>query len=222
MFKSKKKTRKSRVTLLDNKNIHPLILSVCDTLDCDSGICDVVIPACIGEDYGKRIVRVFIAKDEAADFASTTDLATEATWDTKLGYNCTGANLDNRIVSIGYVYDGVKPAEALETEPGPFGNDELVNIKDTVTFSIKKWDTTLIDSINDLRCRPTVKMWYVTDTGWVFGGVTGFENTSIVWGHIQHPGNGGGRVKSDNTMSWNQIDQSTPVYLPELIDKINP
>lgn len=215
-------SKRTKRTLLSSKNIHPLILSVCDTIDCDSGICDVVIPACVGEDYGKRIVRIFIAKDEAADFASAADLATEATWDTKLGYDCTGANLDNRIVSIGYIHDGVKPAEAIETEPGPFGNDELTNIKDTVTFSIKKWDTTLIDSINDLRCRPTVKMWYVTDTGWVFGGVTGFENTSIVWGHIQHTGNGGGRVKSDNTMSWNQIDQSVPVYVPGLIDKVNP
>lgn len=192
-----------------------LVLSVCDDLDCDSGISNVVIP-CKGKDFGKRIVKFFFARDDAADFASEASLNTQADWATRLALPVTGVGSTDRIVAVGDVHDGVKPAEANTTEPAPYGGDELIESKQTVTFAIKRWDEDLIDSINSIRCFVGMKMWYLTDTGYLFGGVTGHENTSTVWGTIQHPGNGGGRVKSDNTITWISADQSVPVYNPWL------
>lgn len=199
----------------------PSVFTVCDTLDCDGGICNVVIPQCVGDDFGQEIVKIFVAKNEAADFASLVDLATIGTWQTKLGYDCTGANKNDRIVVIGNLYDGVKPPSENETQPAPYGVTELVQSTHTITFAIKRWDADLIDAINDIRCRNSVKFWYLTDTGWLFGGTTGYENSSIVWGHIEHNGPGGGKVKSSNTITWKGIDQSVPVYIPTLASETN-
>src|SRR3990172_12307984 len=97
----KKKGKYPRLThRLNSKNKIPFVFAVCDTLDCDDGICDVVIPACKGDDYGQEIVKIFVAKNDAADFASEAAMAIEGTWDTRLGYNCTGANKNDRIVAI--------------------------------------------------------------------------------------------------------------------------
>jgi hypothetical protein len=218
--KKKKKPVYNTVSILPS--IVPSIFTVCDDADCTDGICDVVIPQCAGLDYGQKIVKIFIAKPEAADFASVAAMAIEANWDTALGYDCTGASKDDRLVAIGDLYDGLKPASEVETEEGPYGQTELVNATHTVTFDIKRWDNALIDSINLLRCRSSLKLWYLTDTGYVFGGVTGFTEVGAIWGHIQHNGTGQGKVKSSNTLSWKDIDQSVPVLATFLKTKQNP
>ena len=200
----------------------PQVFTVCDDSDCNDGICDVIIPQCSGLNYGQKIVKIFIAKNEAADFDDVAALATESEWDDRLDISCTGASKNDRIVAIGDLYDGLKPAEATETEEGPYGQTELVNIIDTITFDIKRWDDNLIDSINMLRCLASVKFWYLTETGYLFGGITGFTNASIVWGHLQHNGTGQGKTKSSNTITWKAIDQSVPVLATFLKTKQNP
>jgi hypothetical protein len=205
-----------------SKNKLPRIFTICDTLDCDDGICNVVIPKCKGDDYGQEIVKIIVAKNEAADFASLAAMAVEANWDTKLAFSCTGASKNDRLVIIGDVYDGVKPTSDTETEPAPYGVTELVNKTHTITFALKRWETSLIDEINLLQCRNTLKFWYLTDTGWVFGGVTGFTNAAIVWGDMEHNGPGGGRPKTSNTITYKKVELTTPVFTPFLKAKQNP
>ena len=225
MKKIKSKVAKSpsviRFSPSASKKALPSIFAVCDDLDCDGGICDVVIPQCTGDDFGQEVVKIFVAKSEAADFASVIDLATEATWDTKLGYDCTGANKNDRVVAIGDLYDGVIPEAERETQAAPYGVIEEVQRTRTLNFNIKRWDTALIDDINQIKCRASVKFWYLTDTGWLFGGVTGFENASIMWGDVEHNGPGGGKVKSTNVVTWKKLDLTVPVYAPFLKSKVN-
>src|SRR3990172_246546 len=111
-----------------------IVVSVCDSVACSDGICNVVIP-CKGTDFGKKIVKIFIARPDAADFASEVSLATQADWTTRLAISCTGATKVDRIIAIGDLHDGLKPAEETSTEEAPYGGDELTDIKSTVTFA---------------------------------------------------------------------------------------
>lgn len=223
MFKTSQK--KLKAAQRPRKNQFPskelaIIANVCDTFDCDNGICNVEIP-CKGIDFGKRIVKIFIERPDSADFTTPTSLQTQADWAARLAIDCTGANASQRIVAIGDVHDGIKPKSEVQTEPGPYGGDEETERKQSVTFNIKRWDLALFDSVNYLRCRDMFKMRYLTDTGYLFGGPGGFKNVSIMWGDLEHPGNGGGRVLSQNVMTWLQSDQSKPVYAPFLATMTN-
>lgn len=195
--------------------------SVCDTFNCDTGINRVNIPNCGDVDFGQKIVKIFIARMDAADFTDVTDLATEATWTTKLAINPTAVTYANRIVAIGDLHNGLKPAVDAEMEEAPYGGDELVSRKHKVTFDIKRWNAALVDSINNLRCRDQYKMWMLTNTGWLFGGVTGYENTSINWGGLEFNGIGNGKSKSSNAMSWYAKDDSKPVQTTFLKEATN-
>lgn len=196
--------------------------SICDTLDCDGGICDIDIPECGDIDFGQKIVKVFIALPEADDFNDVTDLTTEGSWQAKLALPCTGATAVNRIVEVGLVHTGLKPPTEDETEEGAYGGDELVSRKHLITFEIKRWNLELFASINEARCRETIKLWYLTNTNYLFGGITGVENVSVNWGSLQFNGIGNGKSKSDNTMSWFAKDDSIPVSTPFLANLTNP
>ena len=185
---------------------------VCDSFDCDSGLNNVVIPNCGDIDFGQKLVKIFVARPDAEDFADTTDLANQTTWETRVGYSPSDpTNGINRIVVVGDIHEGLKPAAEAETEEAPYGGDELVSRKHTVTFAIKRWNTALITSINELRCRDQYKVWLLTNTGWLFGGITGYENSSLNLGGLEFNGIGNGKSKSTNTISWYEIDDSVPV-----------
>ena len=154
-------------------------LGVCETIDCDEGVPDVVIPNCGDIDFGQKIVKIFIARDDADNlFADTTELATEAEWDSRLAISATGATAKDRIVAIGNLHQGLKPPTEDETEEGPYGGLELVTRTHTATFEIKRWNTALITAVNLVRCRDSYRLWYLTNTGFLFGDITGFEDTS--------------------------------------------
>lgn len=209
---SKKSSKKISRQLL-------IVASVCDTVGCSDGICDIPVP-CAGIDFGKRIVKLFIARIDAADFVSTTSLNTQADWATRLAYSCTGVNKQDRIIAVGDVHDGLKPKSDIKTEEAPYGGDETVERKQMITFNIKRWDAALIDGLNAVRCLDKIKFWYLTDTGYLFGDVTGFQNVTAIWGDLEHPG-AGNRIKSENTFSWLMADQSKPVYNPWLATMTN-
>jgi len=184
-------------------------MGVCDSFNCDSAIGTVTIPNCGDVDFGQKIVKIFVGKTDAADFADTTALATQSVWQTRL--SSTGSTAANFLVAVGDLHNGLKPAAETETQEAPYGGDELVARKHSVTFEIRRWNTTLVTSINNLRCRDQYKVWFLTNTGYLFGGITGFENTSINWGGLEFNGIGNGTGKSTNTMTYFAKDDSVPV-----------
>lgn len=196
-------------------------MGVCDSFNCSSGVPTVAIPACGDVDYGQAIVKIFIARLDSTGFNDETDFSSETTWNTKLGYSATGSSYVERIVAIGDLYNGLKPATEDETEPAPYGGDELISRKHTVTFEIKRFNRQLFDSINQLRCRNQYKMWFLTNKGYCFGDWEGYNNVSINWGSMELSGIGNGKSKSSNTMTWTAIDDSEPIYLPFLATKTN-
>jgi hypothetical protein len=186
-------------------------MGVCSTFDCTAGLPNVVIPNCGNVDFGQAFVKVFIALPEASSFNGESDLANSATWATRLAYTASGATKAQRIVVIGDLYSGFKPQAELETEQAPYGGDELINRKHKITFEIKKWNKQLIDSLNQLRCFGRVRVWALSNTGYIFGGETGFEDANLNLGGLEFAGIGNGQTKSTNEISWNAIDDSEPV-----------
>ena len=186
-------------------------MGVCDSFDCNGGLPNVVIPNCGDVDFGQSIVKIFVAKMEATGFLDETTLATQSAWATRLAYPTSGATNTDRIVAIGDLHNGLKPAAENETEQAPYGGDELITRKHTVTFEIKRWNKALVDSVNQLRCFDDYRVWFLTNTGYLFGGVSGYENVSISWGGIEFAGIGNGKSKSSNTMSWLAKDDTEPV-----------
>lgn len=194
-------------------------MAVCDSFNCDSDIGNAVIPNCGPVDFGQKIVKIFISRTDADSFTDTTALATESTWRNRL--SASGSTSANYIVAIGDLHNGLKPAAEVETQEAPYGGDELVSRKHSATFEIRRWNAALVTSINNLRCRDQYKVWFLTNTGYLFGGITGFENTSINWGGLEMNGIGNGTSKSSNTMTYFAKDDSVPVSAPFLKTLVN-
>lgn len=186
-------------------------MGVCDTYNCSEGLPNASIPNCGDVDYGQAFVKFFFAKDTAANFVDETSLTSSSAWQTRLAYTTSGANYNDRIVAFGDVHNGLKPAAEPETQLAPYGGDELITRKHTITFEVKRWNRNLIDSINAMRCTSGYKVWALTNKGYLYGGTTGFENCSIQWGGQEFAGIGNGKTKSTNTITWNSIDDSEPV-----------
>ena len=186
-------------------------MGVCDTFGCTSGIPNAVIPNCGDVDFGQAFVKLFFAKPEAANFTGESGLALQSEWATRLAYTSSGATATDRIVVMGDIHSGFKPASENETEQAPYGGDELINRKHTITFDIKRYDKQLVDSINQLRCFSKYKVWALSNTGYIFGGISGFEDCSIQWGGLEFAGIGNGKSKSSSIVTWNSKDDSEPV-----------
>lgn len=197
-------------------------MGVCDTFNCATGIPNVVVPNCGDTNFGQAIVKIFLQRTDGNGFDDETDVVTEGTWNTKLAISPTGSTYYNRIVAIGDLHTGVKPATENETQQAPFGGDELVSRKHTVTFEIKRWNRALIDSINQLRCFSSYRAWLLTDKGYLLGGHEGYDNVSIQWGSQEFLGIGNGKTKSSNIMSWTSLDDSEPLLTTFLLTKQNP
>jgi hypothetical protein len=197
-------------------------MAICDTFSCTNGIGDTVIPNCGDVDYGKKIVKVFLMKTTGAGFPDVSSLIVESNWTTRMGYAATGANSVDRIVALGDLHVGIKPAAEVETEEAPYGGDELVARKHSITFEIKRWNAALITAINNLRCIDQYNFWYLTETGYLFGGIAGYPSASFVWGGLEHAGIGQGKSKSTNAVSWYSKDDSIGYLTTFLKTKTNP
>lgn len=203
--------------LAQDKGVAVILLNICDTFDCDAGIDNFPELCGQGKDFGQKIVAAFLARNDADDlFADNTELTTESEWQTRLDLSPSGPNASNRIVSIKNIYTGIKPAADKETVEAPDGGTELVNMTKKLTGELQRLNEDVIDWINDARCRNPWRLWYLTNTGWLFGSPTGFSEVSILWDDIQHAGIGQGRAKVMFEMSWRGLDSPSPVYAPFL------
>jgi hypothetical protein len=89
--------------------------SICDTINCTDGLPTVPTPDCGGINYGRKVVRLYVGEIDANPFASTSNIQTLADWNTRLAQPSTG-NTQVRLVSLGYIYEGLKGEGEVETE----------------------------------------------------------------------------------------------------------
>ena len=187
---------------------------------CTGCIDKIEIPNCGDTDLGKAIVKIFIQKVSGTGFDDEADLSLEASWQSKMAIADYG-DCDDRIVSIGFLHDGVIPDGDQATIIAPFGGQELINMTNTVTFKIKRYNANLIEAIDKLRCLNAVNFWFLTDKLYLFGGLKGYTNASIAWGNYAMEGFDN-KSGSNNTVTWTGIQQHKPVLNTFLEDMTNP
>jgi len=194
-------------------------MSICTAL-CDGCIPKVAIPNCGDIDLGKSLVKIFIQKTSGSGFTNYTNLASQAEWQTKLAIADYG-DCDDRIVAIGDLHDGMVPQAEQATEVAPYGGQELINMNNTATWKIKRFNADLVATIDKLRCIDTYNFWFLTNKYYLFGGVNGYQNTSIQWSNYAIEGYD---TKSGSycTASWEDKQVYKPVLTTFLADLTNP
>lgn len=193
--------------------------SICDTIDCTAVLPTVRTPDCGSKDFGRQIVRVFLADADANPFSSTTDLSTLSSWQARLGNAGTGSTA-TRIVGF-LIHEGVKPAGDVETQKSPWGANEELERTQTLTGAIKYILESTITSVNQLRCKKVFTMWFVTDKDYVFGGVTGFQYVSASFGNMEIVGKGNGANKIPFMAEYFQKDDTIPYLVTGLSKEDN-
>lgn len=198
---------------------HFKMTDICTSL-CTGCIPKVDIPNCGDIDLGKAVVKIFVQKVAGTGFSTYADLALQSEWQTKLAIADYG-DCDDRIVAIGNLHDGQVPQAEQATEKAPYGGEELVNMNNTATWKIKRFNAALVAIIDKLRCIDTYNFWFLTNKGYLFGGLTGYQNTSIQWGNYAIEGFD---TKSGAycTATWEDKQVYLPVSASFLADLTNP
>ena len=164
------------------------------TTQCTTWIDAHVIPtSCNAVDFGFPKMLILAAPDTVFSFASGNLVPTVAEF--------TTAGSD--IFIIADIANGVKlPSEKQELT----GADTPDNLPETlsetagISGNIVRFNLDILNDLEKLNCYTRLKLWYVTNKGWCFGGLTGFTVNNYVedWVHDGF----GGRSKIPFIMKW--------------------
>ena len=115
--------------------------------------------------------------------------------------NCTGdapnlANLqaaqiladENRLIVVGPMTNGSRVESERETEEGADTIDGLTNVISQtlqITGKLKFLDEEIREDLEDLNCQERLRMWIITNTGWLFGACEGYNVANFISGLIQ-------------------------------------
>ena len=194
--------------------------SICDTLNCEDGLPTIPTPDCGAVNYGRKVVRVFLGEIDANPFSSTSSIQTLADWENRLAEPSTG-DTQVRLVSLGYIYDGVKPEGEIETQESWTGALEMIEGTQRIEGYLKKFTADSFEEINKLRCRNAYTVWFVTDKDYVLGGLTGLKRATVMIGNWEVVGTGNGSNRCKVTIEWRTLDDTTPYLCTGLADALN-
>ena len=99
---------------------------------------------------------------------------------------------ENKLLVIGPITNGQRTEADRETEEGADTTDGLVNVISQsiqITGKLKFLDETIREDLEGLNCYERLRLWVVTDTGWLFGGCTGYSVANFISG-LLHDGYG--------------------------------
>jgi hypothetical protein len=194
--------------------------SICDTINCTDGLPTVPTPDCGGINYGRKVVRLYVGEIDANPFASTSNIQTLADWNTRLAEPSTG-DTQVRLVSLGYIYEGLKGEGEVETEESWTGGVEMIEGTQRIEGYLKRFTADTFEAINKLRCQKAYTVWFVTDKDYVFGGLTGLQRANLMLGNFEIVGNGNGSNRVKVTLEWRTLDDTTPYLCTGLADALN-
>lgn len=154
------------------------------TYVCGDGLDEITSYSC-GTDFGNRIDVLFVGKD-GVDFgfsglSAGTDASiapTVAELQAKMGTGFTGAT---KIVAVRHITNGVRDKarstelSGMDTETG--GSEEF-DVYMSVKGSIKTLNNDVIETTQEYAQETAVRIWPVTNKGYVFGGLTGYKVAS--------------------------------------------
>lgn len=139
------------------------------TCDC-AGELDLPQFPCKGIDYGYPTKLVLGDPNGALTVAGETPTLAEI----QAGINDTG---EDRLIVIEEITNGQRNPGDIEQETGADTADGLADtfgINMVVTGRIKRLDEALRTALAQLNCQSRLKMWFITNKGYIFGGKTGY------------------------------------------------
>ncbi len=94
------------------------------------------------------------------------------------------AELDeNKLIVVGPMTNGNRLESEREEESGADTVDGATNVISQtiqVTGKLKFLDETVREDLEDLNCQERLRMWIVTDTGWLFGACNGYNVANFI------------------------------------------
>jgi hypothetical protein len=166
---------------------------VCGT-QCTSWLDAHAIPTdCASVDFGFPSMLILAAPDTVFSFASDHLVPSVAEF--------TTAGSDIFIISD--IANGVKmPSERQEITGAdtPDNLPEVISETTGISGNIVRFNLDILNDIEKLNCYKRLKLWYVTNKGWCFGGLTGFTIPNYIsdWIHEGY----GGRSKIPFEFKW--------------------
>lgn len=137
--------------------------------DCDFSLPPVSFGECNPEVNLSQIAKIYLAKPQASAFTDVTDINE---WNARLSETDTGANAIRPIIVIG---DKPLPEKTERTISG--GRTVVTDKKHVVNFDIDETNAQNHDFVRNTKCIKSVKFWYETIGGLLFGGNTGINGT---------------------------------------------
>lgn len=174
---------------------------VCTTT-CTNWIDGHAIPTnCNGVDFGFPKMVILAAPDTVFTFQSDHLVPSVAEF--------TTAGSDIFIITP--IANGVKmPNERTEITGADTGDNlpELISIMTGISGNITRFNKDVLNDLETLSCYSRLRLWFVTNKGWCFGGLTGYYVGNVVNDWI-HEGFGN-RSKIPFEFKWfKELDKTT-------------
>lgn len=133
---------------------------------------------CGAEDYGHPYLLLFMKPEGVITGCSgngPTVAQIEALQD--------AADLDNRIIVLGPITNGIRTESERQEETGADTIDGMTNVISQtiqITGKLKLLDETVRDDLEQLNCFDRLRMWMITSTGWLFGSCEGYNVANFI------------------------------------------
>lgn len=99
---------------------------------------------------------------------------------------------ENHIIVVGPITNGQRVESEREEETGADTVDNMTNVISQtlqITGKLKYLDETVREDLESLNCFDRLHMWIITNTGWLFGGCTGYNVANYI-SALMHDGYG--------------------------------
>ena len=94
------------------------------------------------------------------------------------------APLDNNtIIVLGPITNGIRAESERQEETGADTIDGMTNVISQtiqITGKLKFLDEDIREDLEDFNCYDRLRMWMITDTGWLFGGCEGYSVANFI------------------------------------------
>ena len=140
---------------------------------------------CGANNYGYPYLLLFMKRDGHLTCASDAPSLAQI-------QAAIGSGGDNNMIVLGPMTNGQRTESGREEESGADtidGGTNVISQTLMVTGNLKYLDETVRSDLEDLNCETRLRMWIVTNTGWLFGGCDGYNVSNFISGLIQ-PGYG--------------------------------
>jgi hypothetical protein len=131
---------------------------------------------CGANDYGYPYLVLLMKRDGAALCSSGT--ITLAMINTAIA-----ATDQDHMIVLGPITNGVRAESERQEESGADTIDGMMNVISQtiqITGKLKFLNETVIEDLENLNCEDRLRMWIVTNTGWMYGGCNGYNVANFI------------------------------------------